>query len=76
MTCDELNHRLTDYAEGALTADVCREVELHLAGCRDCGQVRHDLEALSRLCRELEAIRLPDGVRRRIEGLLEPRPTA
>ena len=71
MTCEELYRRLTDHAEGVLEGDVCAEVDRHLAECYACNQIRQDLEDLSRLCRERAAIRLPDGVRRRIEGLLE-----
>jgi anti-sigma factor RsiW len=77
MTCDELYRRLTDHAEGVLEADVCAEVDRHLAECAECSQIRRDLEDLSRLCREQASARLPAGVRRRIEGLLaEDRPTA
>lgn len=71
MTCEELYRRLTDHVEGVLTGDVCREVDRHLADCSACKAIRHDLQDLSRLCREQAAIRLPEGVRRRIEGLLE-----
>ena len=70
MTCDELYRRLTDHAEGVLDADVCLEVDRHLAECASCRQIRGDLEDLSRLCRDQEAVRLPDGVRRRIESLI------
>jgi hypothetical protein len=70
MTCDELYRRLTDHAEGVLARDVCEEVERHLTECYACNQVRRDLEDLSRLCREQAPVRLPEGVRRRIEGLL------
>ena len=71
MTCEELYRRLTDHAEGVLEGEVCREVDRHLAECYACNQIRQDLEDLSRLCREQAAIRLPDAVRHRIEGLLE-----
>ena len=71
MKCDELYRRLTDHAEGVLDTDVCQEVERHLTECYACNQIRQDLKDLSRLCREQASIRLPEGVRRRIEGLLE-----
>ena len=71
MTCDELYRRLTDHAEGVLDAEICVEVDRHLAECEPCRQIRHDLEDLSRLCREQEAVRLPDGLRRRIETLIQ-----
>ena len=70
MTCDELYRRLTDHAEGVLDSRVCEELERHLTECYACNQIRQDLEDLSRLCREQAAIRLPDDVRHRIEGLL------
>jgi hypothetical protein len=70
MTCDELYRRLTDHEEGVLDGDVCAEVERHLAECRSCSEIRQDLRDLSRLCREQAAVRLPEGVRRRIEGLI------
>ena len=75
MTCDELYRRLTDHAEGVLDAGVCAEVDRHLASCPDCREIRRDLEDLARMCREHAPVRLPDDVRRRIEGLLEERPT-
>jgi anti-sigma factor RsiW len=70
MTCDELYRRLTDHEEGVLDADVCAEVERHLATCSTCPEIRQDLRDLSRLCREQTSPRLPEGVRRRIEGLI------
>ena len=70
MTCEELYRRLTDHAEGVLPSEVCQQVERHLVGCSACNEIRHDLEDLSRMCRERAAIQLPSGVRRRIEGLL------
>ena len=70
MTCDELYRRLTDHEEGVLEGDVCEEVDRHLRECAACSEIRHDLQDLSRLCREQAAVQLPDGVRRRIEGLL------
>ena len=76
MTCDELYRRLTDHSEGVLEADICVEVDRHLAECESCRQIRRDLEDLSRLCREHEVVRLPDGVRRRIESLIAEQPTA
>ena len=71
MMCDELYRRLTDHEEGVLEADVCAEVERHLAECHSCSEIRQDLRDLSRLCREQSSARLPEGVRRRIEGLIE-----
>ena len=75
MTCDELYRRLTDHSEGVLDADLCHEVDRHLEGCESCRLIRADLEDLSRLCREHEPVKLPDGVRQRIQSLLEEKST-
>jgi anti-sigma factor (TIGR02949 family) len=73
MTCDELLRRLTEYEDGVLPDDVCRELQRHLADCEPCHDLRHDLEALSRICRSCAAPRMPDDVRRRLEQrLAEP----
>ena len=75
MTCAHLDHRLTELMEGTLPADVCEEVNRHLAECRDCQLVRQDLEDLARLCREAATpTTMPDDVRHRVEALLaDPR---
>jgi hypothetical protein len=71
MTCAQLDHRLTELMEGTLPADVCEEVNRHLAECRDCQLVRQDLEDLARLCRDAATpTTMPDDVRHRVEALL------
>lgn len=71
MTCAQLYERLTDLQDGALPADLCEEVNRHLAECADCALVRQDLEDLARLCRETSApTTMPDDVKHRIEAML------
>ena len=71
MTCAQLDDRLTELMEGTLPADVCEEVNRHLAECRDCQLVRQDLEDLARLCREAATpTTMPDDVRHRVQALL------
>jgi anti-sigma factor RsiW len=72
MKCDDLYRRLTDHADGVLDEGDCAAVDRHLRECSTCGELRRDLEDLSRLCRESTRPRMPDGVRRRIEALLRP----
>jgi predicted anti-sigma-YlaC factor YlaD len=72
MNCDELRRRLTEYADGATDADLCAEIERHLATCAGCQGLRHDLAELSRLCRQCDPPQLPDAARERIRRLLEP----
>jgi predicted anti-sigma-YlaC factor YlaD len=71
MTCEELYRRLTDLSEGVLQGEVCAEVDRHLAECYACQAIRHDLEDLSRLCRETRsAAAMPAELRQRIETML------
>lgn len=72
MKCDDLYRRLTDHADGVLDAEDCAAVDEHLEHCVSCGELRRDLEDLARICRESRRPRMPDDVRRRIEGLLLP----
>ena len=74
MKCDDLYRRLTDHADGVLDESDCAAVDRHLRECATCGELRRDLEDLSRLCHESKRPRMPDAVRRRIEALLRPAP--
>jgi anti-sigma factor RsiW len=71
MNCEDLYERLTELAEGTLPADVCEEVNRHLAECADCPQLREDLEDLARLCREASGpTTMPEELRGRILQML------
>ena len=71
MNCAQLYERLTDLEDGALTGDVCEEVNRHLAECADCTLVRQDLEDLARLCREAaQPTTMPAELRSRVMSLL------
>lgn len=71
MTCEHLNDRLTDLLEGTLPADVCEEVNRHLAECAACSRLRQDLQDLAKLCREAaQPTTMPEELRSRILGML------
>ncbi len=57
MTCHELDERLDDWVDGALTGSEAREVESHLASCASC---REREQGLRRLLAHAAA--LPRGV--------------
>jgi anti-sigma factor RsiW len=46
MNCQELDLRLDDWLDGALTGDAAREVESHLAGCAACRERERELRQL------------------------------
>jgi predicted anti-sigma-YlaC factor YlaD len=70
VKCTDLYRRLSDHTEGVLDKADCAAIEEHLRDCAPCGELRKDLEALARLCRESQRPRMPEDVRRRIETLL------
>jgi anti-sigma factor RsiW len=73
MKCDELLRRLADFREGALSPDLCTEVDRHLRDCPPCAELDHDLRDLQRLCRESPQPCLPEDARRRLEALIRSR---
>ncbi len=77
MTCQELLHRLTEYAEGALPRNLCEEIRMHIGTCASCAELERDLADLARLCRECDPPRLPEDLKRRLLGRIRgetPRP--
>ena len=38
LTCAQVMHALSDYAEGDVPADLRARIEAHVAGCRQCEQ--------------------------------------
>lgn len=70
MNCENLLRLLTEYSEGAASGPLCAEIERHLAECRPCAELQHDLVDLRRLCRQSPTPSLPEETRRRIEELL------
>jgi hypothetical protein len=66
VKCDELIRLLAEYQDGALDRALCSELERHIDDCAPCGELRHDLETLARLCRCAPRPRLPEDVRERL----------
>ena len=70
MNCDDLRRRLTEYADGVTDAELCDEIQRHLADCSPCDELRRDLTELAGLCKQCDPPRLPVDARRRIRKLL------
>ena len=70
MTCEELLLRLAEYGDGALSEELCREVDHHLRDCTPCGELQHELESLRRLCHCDEPAAMPAELRQRIARML------
>ena len=46
LTCAQVMHALSDYAEGDVPADLRARIETHVAGCRQCEQFGAGFAAL------------------------------
>ena len=72
MNCAIFGERFEELQEGVLPADVCSQIEQHLAECTACTALRRDLADLARLCREArESSSMPDALRAKIRQLLD-----
>ena len=71
MRCDEVRRFLSDYLEGALSAEQRQQVEQHLQACLACTQERYLLERVPVLLRQwspdVPSERIWTGVERRIQ---------
>lgn len=71
MECRELFARLSEFLDGELTADVCRELQEHLKGCPPCEAFARTLRTTVDLCHRLPPRPLPEDVKRDLRVLLD-----
>jgi len=65
--CQELLGSLSAYIDGALSPDLCEELERHLAGCTDCQVVLNTTKRTIDLVHSpIEKNDLPEDVRERL----------
>lgn len=79
MTCEEVDDRLDDYADGSLGEGGFQEVELHLASCAACREQERRLRLILANARALPREMAPPrdlwaGIAERIEGERRARP--
>jgi anti-sigma factor RsiW len=70
-TCRHLLAGLSEYLDGEAAADVCAEIERHLAGCVDCRVVVDTLRKTVAVYRDLPQPELPAEVRQRLYTFLD-----
>ena len=75
MNCENYQILLSDLVDGALAAEDCTRLELHLSSCPDCNDARNDLSVIVDFCREQRGVYDPVPNERamwlRISNLLE-----
>ncbi len=70
--CNDMLGSLSDYVDGELREDLCREIEKHLAGCANCRVVVDTLKKTVYLYHETARIgEIPVDVRERLFKRLE-----
>jgi anti-sigma factor RsiW len=63
LTCPELVELVTDYLEGALSAEARARFEAHLAGCEGCSNYLAQMRATIRVAGSLSEASFPPGAR-------------
>lgn len=78
--CKNLLGNLSDYISGELSADLCQEIQRHMAGCENCRVVYDTLTKTVYLYQvEAQEAEIPAEVRERLfsklhlEDLLKPK---
>jgi len=70
-TCQHLLGDLSAYLDGEASAELCAEIERHLAGCGNCRVMVDTLRKTVSLYRELPKPDMPAGARERLYKSLD-----
>ncbi len=76
MGCRDMLGNLSDYIDGDLEAELCAEIEQHLAGCNNCRIVVDTLKRTVTLYHEHGHEPLPEDVKARLFDALDLNATA
>ncbi len=66
LDCDALLKSLSEYIDGSLAPELCRELEKHLAGCDNCRVVLNTTKRTIDLVRDPAGQPIPADVRERL----------
>jgi len=69
--CRHLLHDLSDYLDGNASAEICAEIERHLADCEDCTAVVDTTRKTVHLYRKLPPPEMSAGARERLFKTLD-----
>jgi anti-sigma factor RsiW len=69
--CRHMLGDLSDYLDGEASAEICAEIEQHMAGCEDCRIVVDTLRKTVLLYRDLPRPPMPQGARQRLFQALD-----
>ncbi len=69
--CRHLLHDLSDYLDGTASAEVCAEIERHMAGCDDCTAVVDTARKTVSLYHHLPQPDMPAAAKERLFKVLD-----
>jgi anti-sigma factor RsiW len=72
-TCRRYLGELSDYVDGTLSEELCRELEAHMADCENCRVVVNTFAKTISLYRRMPAPEMPNEVKERLYKVLDLR---
>lgn len=71
LSCEKVMERLFDYLDRELDGELSAEIDRHLERCRDCFTRAEFEKKLRAKLAGTGTVKAPEGLRRRIRGLLD-----
>jgi anti-sigma factor RsiW len=70
MKCEEMLRLLNEYVDGTIDPAICREFEVHMAGCNPCQVVVDNIRKTITLYRDGQPFELPVKLQQRLQAAL------
>jgi len=70
-SCRRYLGELSDYVDGTLSKELCRELEAHMANCENCRVVVNTFAKTIALYRQMPAPEMPGEVKERLYKVLD-----
>lgn len=71
--CKELIGNLSDFIDGELDPELCRQLKEHLDGCKNCRLMADSLNKTVKLCRDGVIEELPESLQKSLNQKLRER---
>jgi len=69
--CRKDYERLSEYLDGELDPDACREIERHFRECPECRECVESMKKTIQLCKEASTEEVPTDARERLRSMLQ-----
>ncbi len=68
--CKKYFERISEYLDGELDDEICREIEAHLKECPECRECLDSLKRTIELCKEAGKETIPSDIHERLRSNL------